>query len=381
MAGGGSDSSDGSDIFWPGYVDATTNLILNLLFLLTILIVAVFMFALELGRAVGPEDANAQGKVVAEQPTEITDPQLENEKLRSEIERLKQLLAAQSKTATAAAGESETATAAAGESETVTMAAGESKAATVAAGASKTATGAAGESKTATVAAGESKTATGAAGESKTANVAAGASQTAIGAAGASKTATVAAGESQTATVAAGESQTATGAAGESQTATGAAGESLTATGAAGESQTATGAAGESQTATGAAKAIMTTAGEPKTVEGSLRIKQPEKGLGHTQGNEFAVMVKFKADAVRFTPEEQEKVLKELKPLAEQGAVQVVVEVPAGFSEAKRMGFYRALAVRNLFIKLNVPASDIDVSVVEGDAKANAAVVKVRSLQ
>ena len=45
------DDNDGSDIFWPGYVDATTNLILNLLFLLTILIVAVFMFALELGRS------------------------------------------------------------------------------------------------------------------------------------------------------------------------------------------------------------------------------------------------------------------------------------------------------------------------------------------
>jgi hypothetical protein len=41
---------DGSSIFWPGYVDATTNLVLNLLFLLTIMIVAVFMFALELGR-------------------------------------------------------------------------------------------------------------------------------------------------------------------------------------------------------------------------------------------------------------------------------------------------------------------------------------------
>ena len=43
--------NDGSDIFWPGYVDATTNLILNFLFLLTLLMVAVFMFALELGRS------------------------------------------------------------------------------------------------------------------------------------------------------------------------------------------------------------------------------------------------------------------------------------------------------------------------------------------
>ena len=42
-------SDDGSDIFWPGYVDAVTNLVLNLLFLLTIMTVAVFMFAMELG--------------------------------------------------------------------------------------------------------------------------------------------------------------------------------------------------------------------------------------------------------------------------------------------------------------------------------------------
>ena len=45
-----SSSDDGADIFWPGYVDAVTNLVLNLLFMLTIMIVAVFMFALELSR-------------------------------------------------------------------------------------------------------------------------------------------------------------------------------------------------------------------------------------------------------------------------------------------------------------------------------------------
>lgn len=39
---------DGSDIFWSGYVDAVTNLVLNLLFMLTISILAVFMFDLEL---------------------------------------------------------------------------------------------------------------------------------------------------------------------------------------------------------------------------------------------------------------------------------------------------------------------------------------------
>ena len=46
MTGG----SDGNDTFWPGYVDAISNLVLNLLFVVAILTIAVFLFALELGR-------------------------------------------------------------------------------------------------------------------------------------------------------------------------------------------------------------------------------------------------------------------------------------------------------------------------------------------
>jgi ABC-type phosphonate transport system ATPase subunit len=72
-------------------------------------------------------------------------------------------------------------------------------------------------------------------------------------------------------------------------------------------------------------------------------------------------------------------VLEKLKPVAANGSMIVYVEVPAGFSEAKRMGFYRALAVRNLLIQLNVPTGSIDVSVVEGTMDANASVVMVRS--
>ena len=119
----GQDNNDGSDIFWPGYVDATTNLILNLLFLLTILIVAVFMFALEMGRMSKVEVENPP--VVATKPAEkvlfksttdtvedtsdkppvssmrqegevipkaITDPAKENIELRLEIERVSKVL-------------------------------------------------------------------------------------------------------------------------------------------------------------------------------------------------------------------------------------------------------------------------------------------------
>ena len=58
------DDNDASNIFWPGYVDATTNLALNLLFLLTVMITAVFMFALEMGRASMDSSENPQKQKV-----------------------------------------------------------------------------------------------------------------------------------------------------------------------------------------------------------------------------------------------------------------------------------------------------------------------------
>jgi hypothetical protein len=48
-----------------------------------------------------------------------------------------------------------------------------------------------------------------------------------------------------------------------------------------------------------------------------------------------------------------------------------VVEAPSGFSEAKRLGYYRAMAVRNQLIALNVPADKIDVAVNEGKSSAD----------
>ncbi|PLX76814.1 MAG: hypothetical protein C0615_06275 [Desulfuromonas sp.] len=222
MAGASSDNDDGSEIFWPGYVDATTNLILNLLFLLTILIVAVFMFALELGRAVGPQDANAEFEARAEiEATEI-DPAAENIALKNEIKRLQALL----------------------EKKQVSQ---------------------------------------------------------------------------------------------------------------------------------------INKTGEAKTVSGTQVVPKAEKGLSQALPGDFELLVRFNKDSVSFTPEEREQLLQDLKPVIADDKALIYVGVPAGFSEAKRMGFYRALAVRNLLIQMGVPTKDIDVSVVEGAADADAAVVKVRS--
>ncbi len=218
--------NDGSDIFWPGYVDATTNLILNLLFLLTILIVAVFMFALELGRTSPggtPDIPVTSTKQAAEVvPKATTDPVKENIALKLEIERLNKILAQRV--------------------------------------AQKEASG-----------------------------------------------------------------------------------------------------------------------GPAKTVDATSHMPTPQNGLDKTLASDSEIIVRFTDESVAFTPAEHDRLLESLKPIVADGKTSIYVEVPAGFSEAKRMGFYRAMAVRNLLIEMKLPTENIDVSVVEGTNNANASLVRVRS--
>lgn len=218
-------SDDGSDIFWPGYVDAVTNLVLNLLFLLTIMTVAVFMFALELGRASqGGADktlvaSSKEGDVIVSKAT--TDPVKENIALKREIERLNMMLAQRS-----------------------------------------------------------------------------------------------------------------------------------------------------SQTVQAGSLA--------KTVEVTANVPTPPNGLDTTLASDLEIIVRFVDEAVAFTPEEHDHLLESLKPIVASGKSNIYVEVPAGFSEAKRMGFYRAMAVRNLLIEMKMPKENINVSVLEGKNNANASIVRVR---
>ncbi|PLX75801.1 MAG: hypothetical protein C0614_10675 [Desulfuromonas sp.] len=225
MAASRHDDADGSDIFWPGYVDATTNLILNLLFLLTILIVAVFMFALELGRSsklVGEKakvEATTQAQpLVAEQDTAALK---ENEALKREVERLSQLLAAEKSRAVEVPAVKE-------------------------------------------------------------------------------------------------------------------------------------------------------------TVYATVSPPDPLQGLNRVLPNDFEIIVRFTDEAVDFSQSEKKQLLKSLLPLSEHGEARITVDVPVGFSESKRLGFYRAMAVRNLLIELNVPKEKIEVSVAESKGSADASMVRVR---
>jgi len=219
--------SDGSDIFWPGYVDAVTNLVLNLLFLLTIMIVAVFMFALELGRASsgGPgkttvvstkQDAKVASKAVL-------DPAKENIELKREIQRLNMQLA---------------------------------------------------------------------------------------------------------------------------------------------------------QLAPQKAQPKLF----GKTVDINSNLQKPVKALDSTRSASDAdIIVRFMDEAVALTPAEHEQLRETLRPVLANEKTTILVEVPAGFSEAKRMGYYRAMAVRNVLLELKMPSNRINVSVHEGKTGANASLVRVRS--
>ena len=215
------DTDDAANIFWPGYVDATTNLALNLLFLLTIMITAVFMFALEMGRASLQASEDPQTQKVKIVTKEKADPIEQIVTLKLEIQRLNKLLA-----------------------------------------------------------------------ENDPTNVRPG--------------------------------------------------------------------------------------GLEKRLDASLEESKPLKGVETSQVRDFEIIVDFQDDAISLKPDERRQLLESLQPVVARGKSTVYVEVPAGFSEAKRLGFYRAMAIRNLLIEMDMPKEQISVSVVEGEAEADATKVMIR---
>jgi hypothetical protein len=118
--------------------------------------------------------------------------------------------------------------------------------------------------------------------------------------------------------------------------------------------------------------------GLEKTYDATSSEPKPLQGLDQTHASDFEIVVRFKDEAIALTADERARLLESLQPVVTKGKSNIYVEVPAGFSEAKRMGFYRAMAVRNLLIEMNVPKENIDVSVVEGKGDANSSLVMVR---
>lgn len=119
-------------------------------------------------------------------------------------------------------------------------------------------------------------------------------------------------------------------------------------------------------------------AGAPVTVVPATEtIPKPPKGLDRILTTEAEVIVQFKDEAVKLTKAEHVQLRDALKTISTKSGVRIFVEVPTGFTEAKRMGFYRAMEVRNELIEMKVPPERIDVSVREGKSRANASHVHV----
>ena len=255
-----STSSDGSDIFWPGYVDAVTNLVLNLLFLLTIMTVAVFMFALELGRA-KPGDQGVAVQIEAPVETPVV-PQVLHDPIKERAE----VVAALRKQVEALNKEAPTEVEALKKQIEAINEALEREARLL--------------------------------------------SQLAV--------------------------------------------------------PHKVEVPNELQTS-------------QKVLPATSTVPKPEKGLEQASDTGGGIIVRFTDEAVTLTEAETKTLRNTLGVIASAGNARINVVVPRGFSEAKRLGFYRAMAVRNLLIEMKLPANKIEVSVREGRSNSNASLVRVTS--
>lgn len=318
--------NDGSDIFWPGYVDAVTNLVLNLLFLLTIMTVAVFMFALELGRASRAEADKPPAIYSPQETKEISkttpaDSAKENLALKREIERLNAKLAqlAAQKTTPAIPGQPGQP----GRLEEVGLA-GRLKQ-----------PGQLGRLEQ-----------PGLPGKLEQPQQSGRLEQP--GQAGRLKQPAQAGRIEQPAQSGRLEQPWQSGQL-------------------------------EQPGQSGRLEQPGLLDGTVKTVDVTSNAAKPLTGLDQAVANDDVVIIRFKDDAVAFTPEERARLLETLKPIVARGKASIYVNVPAGFSEAKRMGYYRVMAVRNLLIEMKMPQANISQLVDDkGIKNANASLVRVK---
>lgn len=105
---GSSESNDASDIFWPGYVDAISNLAINLLFVIAVMCIVILSFVLEETTKGEPQPGDAPvvsqsatDQVTHESAAAMQQLQKENAKLKQELQSLQQAVTAASSNASA----------------------------------------------------------------------------------------------------------------------------------------------------------------------------------------------------------------------------------------------------------------------------------------
>eukprot|EP01034_Spumella_vulgaris_P031914 gene31914-39429_t len=91
---GSSESNDASDIFWPGYVDAISNLAINLLFVIAVMCIVILSFVLEETTkgtprpGTIPQDVQYVNDNPNTQAAQLQELQLENAKLKESLQAL-----------------------------------------------------------------------------------------------------------------------------------------------------------------------------------------------------------------------------------------------------------------------------------------------------
>ena len=279
---------DGSDIFWPGYVDAISNLVLNLLFVVAILTIAVFLFAIELGRKQGLKI----GAVDKDKGTPVksieSKQDVEKKRLEDELSGMRKQVASLRAAEKAANAAKEAAAA-------MAVKAAEAEAAAQAARPAEA--------------------------ENATAAPPAVAPEN-----GAAKPPAV---------------------------------------------------APEPQEKSDGAAAKT----PPKRVDATEKQPAAEKEIDRISYNGAAVVVVFHADSVTLTKDEQGVARKALGNVVASGGARIEVRVPGSFSEARRLAFYRSMAVRNLLIEMELPVEKIDMAIREVKAGGDSTKVFIRGLK
>jgi len=100
--------------------------------------------------------------------------------------------------------------------------------------------------------------------------------------------------------------------------------------------------------------------------------KVQSTGTNTLEASRKGIVVAFSADVVELSDKETSELLNKMGAIApvKSSRWQVAVVSPKGFSEAIRLAYYRASAVRNALLKNGVPPNAIDMRVVESTSTA-----------
>lgn len=114
--------------------------------------------------------------------------------------------------------------------------------------------------------------------------------------------------------------------------------------------------------------------GRSRVVEATTAQSKPVNRLDNVSGT---VIVDFTDEAVTLSSDESARLRDPLGQIVAQGRARVEVKVPPGFTESRRLGFYRAMAVRNQLMELGLPKDRIEMAVSEGSPSSDATLVVV----